>query len=102
MFCVVYQIRIKKSHLTQIDDFIQAWVDMTNFIKQYEGGLGSRLHQVSQTEYLAYAQWPSRETWEKSGNNLPKEARIARETMRSCYESFEAIHTMDMVEDLLD
>lgn len=101
MFCVVYQIKIKKSHLDRMNEFIQAWADMTNLIKEYEGGLGSRLHKVSETEYLAYAQWPDRVTWENAGGNLPDEANKARTVMQECYESFDTIHTMDMVKDML-
>ena len=102
MFCVVYQIKIKPDSKHRIRDFIEAWSEMTNLIKKYEGGLGSRLHRVNELEYIAYAQWPDRETWEAYGDHMPPSAEQARSVMKSCYASFTAIHTMDMIKDQLD
>lgn len=98
MFAVIYTFTIKPE-LT--DQFIAAWSAMTELIKNHEGGLGSRLHKKSETEYIAYAQWPSKEHWKNAGGNLPSSVEAVRKAMReSCIES-KTLFEMDMVEDLL-
>lgn len=74
---------------------------MTILIRDHEGGLGSRLHKKSDTEYLAYAQWPDRTTWENAGDKLPPEVDEIRQAMRSSCEKMDTLHEMDMVDDLL-
>ncbi len=98
MFTVIYQFKVKKIHRAE---FLVAWSEMTELIKQYEGGLGSRLHLNKDESYLAYAQWPSREKWEASGDHLPAEAELIRKKMRESCESIETIYEMDVVKDLL-
>ncbi len=98
MFCVIYAFHVLPG---KEDDFLQAWADMTHLIRKHEGGWGSRLHHEKEGTYLAYAQWPDRETWENSGNKLPPEADEVRTTMRASCEQIETLHTMDMLMDLL-
>jgi len=98
MFCVIYSFEVKEGAK---EKFISAWAAMTKLIKKYEGGLGSRLHQSGDGNYLAYAQWPSREKWEGSGDLLPQEAETHRAKMKEACHSIETIHELQVVEDLL-
>lgn len=98
MFAVIYRFVLKEN---QEEKFIHAWAEMTKLIKQYEGGLGSRLHHEKENTYLAYAQWPDRKTWENFGSKLPEEAKIHSINMNEACEVSETIHTMNVMEDLL-
>lgn len=98
MFAVLYKFSPLPG---KTDVFLEGWHGMTKLIRDHEGGLGSRLHRVSDTEYIAYAQWPDRETWENSGEKLPPEAGQFRKMMRESCEEILTMHTMDVVDDLL-
>jgi len=52
MFSVIYQFTIKENRQSE---FIDAWKQLTQFIYEYEGSLGSRLHKESDDSYIAYA-----------------------------------------------
>ena len=62
-FCVVYRFKVRAG-LEEI--FRQGWTRITREIRQRRSGLGSRLHLSDDGWWVAYAQWPDRETWERS------------------------------------
>jgi len=62
-FVVLYQWRLDEQ---RVDEFEQAWAEMTHLIRDQLGGLGSRLHRGEADTWMAYAQWPSRAAWEES------------------------------------
>ena len=98
MFAVIYQFKVKKGLSSE---FIEGWNGLTKLIYQFEGSLGSRLHQEDEDMYIAYAQWPDEQAWKTSGNNLPPESEKFRTLMRiSCHE-INTIHKLNMVSDLL-
>ena len=99
MFAVIYQFKVKEN---MNSEFIDAWQRLTQLIFKYEGSLGSRLHKLNESVYLAYAQWPNKETWENSGNKLPESAKEAREIMRKCCSQIETLYELDCTEDLLN
>lgn len=66
-----------------------------------KNSLGSRLHQYNENTFIAYAQWPDRRTWEKSGNLLPDDAKIHRQKMRESCVSITTVYELEMTEDLL-
>lgn len=98
MFAVIYSFEVVPGKEKQ---FIAAWEEMTELIKEYEGGLGSSLHKEDVGKYIAYAQWPNQEQWEKSGNNLPQADEEVRARMRESCVEIKTIHTMEVVNDLL-
>jgi quinol monooxygenase YgiN len=98
MFAVIYKFKI---HPEKEDDFVQSWSDLTEFIKTHEGGLGSRLHKSDPLNFYAYAQWQTKETWEKSGDKLTQEALDTKKIMRQCCEDISTEISMEMVKDLL-
>ena len=87
MFTVIYSFEVKEG---KIEEFIHGWQGLTDLIYQYEGSLGSRLHRVSELNYIAYAQWPSKETWKNAGSSLPETAGTYRDQMKSACESIES------------
>ena len=62
-FCVIYRWEVRPGMEEQ---FQFAWKQLTHEFKEQHGGLGSRLHKASDGTWLAYAQWPSRDTWSQA------------------------------------
>lgn len=103
MFCVVYEFNVIPG---MEDKFKQQWHSITQIVKDNYGGLGSRLHKVTQqeTKWIAYAQWPDRETWLKFAPLTLTTTNIAALTQAMRNESCSSITTLlelDMVDDLL-
>lgn len=98
MYVVLYLFVVKSN---QVDTFIKGWKGLTNLIYQYEGSLGSRLHKKTHLEYIAYAQWPSKEMFDNSGGNLPKEGDEYRDLMRASCSKIEIMTKVEVVENLL-
>jgi quinol monooxygenase YgiN len=98
MFIAIYSFELK---LRKESEFKGAWKALTELIYQYEGSLGSRLHQESDDTYIAYAQWPDRETWQNSGSNLPPSAEQYRTVMRESCKEIKTLHELEVIEDLL-
>lgn len=98
MFVVIYQFKVKKGLRSE---FVEGWNGLTKLIYQFEGSLGSRLHQEDEDMYIAYAQWSNKRAWESSGNNLPPESEKFRTLMRNSCHEITTIHKLNMVSDLL-
>ena len=98
MFAVIYHFEVIPG---EEKSFIEGWKGLTKLIYQYEGSLGSRLHKKDKGNYLAYAQWPNRKTWEEAGDRLPPEAELFRKKMKEACHSIKTEHELEMVEDLL-
>jgi len=64
----------------------KAWAETTNYIYKNFGSLGSRLHKTSTGEYIAHAQWPDLETYEKE-HIWTKEGLEVRDRMRGALSS---------------
>jgi hypothetical protein len=63
-------------------DFVTAWSECTQVIYNNFGSLGSRLHASETGTYIAYAQWPDPETYEKSAE-WPEDLLPVRDRMRA-------------------
>ncbi|MCH2197959.1 MAG: antibiotic biosynthesis monooxygenase [Flavobacteriales bacterium] len=98
MFCVVYEFQVIPG---KEDLFCQAWREMTELIYEFEGSLGSRLHQQSDTHYVAYAQWPSKERWENSGSRLPAIAEKISQDMKDSTLKIKTVYQLESTDDLL-
>jgi quinol monooxygenase YgiN len=98
MFAVIYSFQTKSSQETK---FEESWKALTELIYAYEGSLGSRLHKQSANKFIAYAQWPDKETWQNSGDKLPETAIPIRQAMKESCEKIETLHELYMTEDLL-
>jgi quinol monooxygenase YgiN len=98
MFVVIYQFQIKDN---QKKEFTEAWKQLTELIYQYEGSLGSRLHQQSKNIYIAYAQWPNKDIWKSSGDKLPDTAAEIRATLKETCIKIEVLNELEVTEDFL-
>jgi heme-degrading monooxygenase HmoA len=98
MFCVIYTFKVFPHAEAR---FEEAWRELTYLIRDFEGGLGSRLHREEGGDYVAYAQWPSQERWEQSGGRLPAEAEKWRKQMKETCSAIEMLRQFQMVTDLL-
>lgn len=98
MFTVIYSFKVKEG---MHKEFLDAWNDLTSLIYEFENSLGSRLHESKSNEYIAYACWPDRKTWENSGNNLPISAQGIREQMRASCHEIQTLFELNLADDLL-
>lgn len=97
-FSVIYSFKVIEG---KENDFIKVWSDLTNLIYEFEGSYGSRLHKSNNQTFIAYAQWPDKETWENSGEKLPEIANDLRKKMKECCSEIKTEHELNIVEDLL-
>lgn len=77
MFIVLYRWRIKEGFE---DQFVKAWSEVTEFIRENYDSLGSRLHRDANGIFYGYAQWKSAAQREDAFKQLPD--LPAREKMR--------------------
>ncbi len=98
MYCILYSFSVKSVHEKA---FRAAWRELSELIYEHAGSLGSRLHQTTEGLYLAYAQWPDKETYDAADTKLPRKANELSLRMRSFCHEVEVLCRMEMVEDLL-
>ena len=97
MFCVIYRFKVKAG---ETERFTEAWSTVTRTFKEHCGALGSRLHASDSGEFIAYAQWPSREV--RDAAQLPESVQTdAAAVMRGCCESIETLYELTPAVDLL-
>jgi hypothetical protein len=63
MYIVVYHWQLRPGCE---DTFREGWRRVTRALRAERGSLGSRLHRADDGTWVAYAQWPSREQFERS------------------------------------
>ncbi len=98
MFSVIYKFQLKPDKIQQ---FEENWTELTKLIYEHQGSWGSRLHKSDETNYIAYAQWPDKETWESEWKNMPEQAKEISRKMKEACETNETIFELDVVVDLL-
>jgi len=87
-FCVVYQFKVRSG---SADRFRQGWTRMTEEVHKNRNGLGSRLHLADDGWWIAYAQWPNRETWERSRKTATLDADAEQMMTESVEETMPPI-----------
>ncbi len=99
MFVVMYEFIVKQGKEEQ---FRTSWLKTTEGIYKEFGSIGSRLHATEKENvFIGYAQWPSREQWEKDKGDLSPEYSQARQTMRDCIESSGTLYELEVTDDYL-
>lgn len=97
MFVALYEFVVRDG---QEEPFAQYWQLLTEGLYTHAGSLGSRLHRCADGRYLAYAQWPDRQTWMAARNlPLPVPYDQAREAMRATLISGATVEQLDVVVD---
>lgn len=97
MFVILYELRIKSGYE---ESFERAWHDVTKQVIAKNGSLGARLHRRSDGAYIAYAQWPTREQWQKSHHQIEEES-VRLHLDEEFVEVPTVIMEMEVVDDLL-
>jgi len=103
MFVAVYEFEIKDG---KDNEFRASWFKLTQGIYRECGSLGSRLHTTEkQNVFIAYAQWPDKETWQKNiGVHLgihSTEYIKARTDMQACLVSCKTLYKLEVLVDYL-
>ena len=101
MYCVVYEFKIRPGKTTS---FEKSWGEYTDAIYRACGSLGSRLHKTTDPlVYVAYAQWPSKEIFERDVplSAYSAEELQARSTMKDAVENTKKVYFLEMVGDHL-
>jgi hypothetical protein len=97
-FVVIYSFKIIPG---KENDFIVDWLELTKLIYEHAGSYGSRLHKVDQNFFMAYAQWPDKETWENSNLRLPERGIILSKQMRENCLEIKTEYQMRVLHDFL-
>ncbi len=97
MLAILYKFNVKPD---QEQEFIKAWKELTEFIYEHRNSLGSRLHEVNESTFIAYAQWPDKSNFHDQSKKLPSEAELSKTKMYECCENIETLYEMEVVEDL--
>jgi quinol monooxygenase YgiN len=97
MFAVIYRWRVAAGKEQQ---FQRAWESLTRELLASAGSLGSRLHRTSDRVWVAYAQWPSREAWERAAVSSKQGQAAVSSLLAAAEERFEPI-LLESVADYL-
>ena len=97
MFIALYHWKVKDG---RVDTFREGWRRRTEEIYQHGGSLGSRLHQAEDGTWVAYAQWPDRQTFD-AAQSLPATDAGARLMFRESIEEAYPDIYMTVADDLL-
>ncbi len=81
-------------------NFQTGWHQRTEEIYRTCGSFGSRLHQAEDGSWVAYAQWPDRETYDAAQSIAVVDARARTLFRESIEESYPDTY-MHVVDDLL-
>ena len=87
-FAVIYRWRLAAG---KEDQFRAAWERVTVALLAHRGALGSRLHRTDDGTWLAYAQWPDRDSWQRSRDAEPIDPESLEQMRDAVEESFEPI-----------
>jgi quinol monooxygenase YgiN len=98
-FCVIYRFKVRAG---MEKSFMEGWSRLTEAIRESRGGMGSRLHRSANGWWLAYAQWPDRQTWESSQSSHESPDAEASDLMEKSIEDRKEPLLLEPVIDLLD
>jgi heme-degrading monooxygenase HmoA len=98
MFIAVYRWKLKEG-LEQ--KFREGWRRRTGEIYRKCGSLGSRLHRAEDGTWVAYAQWPDRQSWE-AARQVPVGDREAPAMMKESVEVSYPEMLLELTDDLFE
>ena len=97
MFVALYRWKVREGHEK---NFLEGWHRRTEEIYRHYGSLGSRLHQAEDGTWVAYAQWPDRQTYD-AAQSIPLIDSEARTMFRESIEEAYPDIYMNVTDDLL-
>ncbi|HEX8458046.1 MAG TPA: antibiotic biosynthesis monooxygenase [Pyrinomonadaceae bacterium] len=97
MFVAVYRWKLREG---QEEKFRAGWLRRTGEIYQKCGSLGSRLHRADDGTWVAYAQWPDKQTWQAARSVAVTDTEAVALMRESIAESY-AEMLLEVEEDLL-
>ncbi len=99
MYIVVYEFEVKEG---MEDSFRESWLEVTKAIYSFCGSFGSRLHTSDKPNmFVGYAQWPSREQWEKDHQISDSVYKKASDDMRNCLVQSKTVYKLEVSDDYL-
>lgn len=98
-FCVIYKFKVRPG---MEESFIKGWSHLTEAIRETRGGMGSRLHKSDNGWWVAYAQWPDRQTWESAQTAYESPDTEASNLMTEAIEDRVPPILLEPIIDLLD
>ncbi len=102
MFCAVYEFDVLPG---KENEFKVLWHTATLEVKSHNEGVGSRLHKVvgKENQWIAYAQWPSREKWLGHAQLIFNSEQPPQwvKALQATINSVTVLWELDMVDDLL-
>lgn len=98
MFALIYEFDVNTRNT---ENFLQTWHVLTSRVKALSESAGAMLHKLNDTTWVAYSNWPSKESWEKSDLNQ-EEMVILREQLFSLCDDIRIAYQLDVVDDLLN
>jgi heme-degrading monooxygenase HmoA len=100
MFCVIYEFEVNPM---KENEFKKIWHQLTLLIKEFRGGLGSRLHKdtMKPNIWVGYAQWPSEDVWNNPDPANEENLAQLRDRLRETCIDIRPVYQLDVVDDLL-
>ena len=101
MYIVMFEFVVKPGREAE---FLAAWPKVTQGIYLFKGSLGSRLHKSEAGQWIAYAQWPDRDTYERAATTEMNDTYHAEhQAMRDALnlEATRIVYKMDVECDYL-
>lgn len=95
MYVVLYQFQVKEGREA---DFRRHWNTLTQAMLVETKSVGARLHAGEHSVFVAYVQWPSKESYEGQ-KDLSKAAVEARTAMLESCSDIRGIQTMELIEE---
>ena len=95
MYVVLYQFQVKTG---RENDFRQHWNRLTQAMLMETNSVGARLHAGEHGTFVAYVQWPTKESYEQQ-KDLSRPAVEARTAMLEACDDIRGIQTMELIEE---
>jgi quinol monooxygenase YgiN len=99
MYCILLEFRPVPG---KEEKFLRSWAALTEYIHQNYGSKGSRMHRSESGKFIAYAQWPGKETYE-SVSGTEEGARLREAMLEFLQENgITVLEKLEVVEDMLE
>ncbi|MBX9686062.1 MAG: hypothetical protein K2X27_05135 [Candidatus Obscuribacterales bacterium] len=97
MYCLIYRFKLNPG---KDEKFRIGWRKLSLALIERCNSLGARLHLAEDNSYIAYAQWPSREVWQK-GEEFIGDVLSYTHWDEDVISSIEVLFKMEACDDLL-